>query len=77
MVVRHLHPGSLTRLLCEMQIIILIKNCYDVSLILDEFKKNPQRIKEKIKHNKEIIRERKAEAARQKGRFSTEKSVER
>lgn len=55
----------------------LAKNCYYVSVLPDEFDNNRKIAKSKIRHNKQIIRQRKAEARAKKGSFSKNPALER
>ena len=56
---------------------MLIKDTYTVAFIPKEFSKTPQLVKQKIKHNQQIIRQREMEANANKGKFSTDVKLER
>lgn len=56
---------------------MLAKDVYDTSFLPREYTKAPDLVKAKIKRNKEILRQRKAEAKANKGKFSTKVPLER
>lgn len=56
---------------------MLNADTYMVGFIPNEFSYNPQLVKQKIKRNRQIIRQRKLEASTKSGRFSVNPSLER
>lgn len=52
------------------------ENTYQVSRLPNEYKKNPDAVKAKIKRNSRIIRQRKAEARRNKGKYTLREAIE-
>lgn len=56
---------------------VLTKDCHPASMLPNEFDNNRKIAKSKIRHNKQIIRQRKAEARAKKGKFSTTPALER
>lgn len=55
----------------------LKEGCYSVSILPKEFDKNPRIVKSKLRRNKQIIKQRKAEARVKKGVYSTTPALER
>lgn len=62
-----------TKAECEM----LKANCYSVSFVPMDFEKNRKLVKEKIRRNKSILRQRQFEAERNNGKWKTTTSLER
>lgn len=56
---------------------MLNNNMYIVSFLPQEFSNTPGLVKQKIKRNKQILAQRKAEAAANKGKYSTKVALER
>ena len=65
-----------SKYLTEEEAKLCAKDTYQISRLPNEFKKNPDAVKAKIKRNRKIIRERKAEAKRNKGKYTLREAIE-